>query len=76
MEIIETPHSSFQLSNINSPRKHNFLTSTPNNRKSFLKEGTLSISNIKENDVNMSSDSEEILPVTAESNYEAQVTDM
>ena len=75
LEIIET-QSSFQLSNINSPRKHNFLTSTPNNRNSFLKESTLSISNIKENDVNMSSNNEEILPITAEINYEAQVTDI
>ena len=40
----------------------------PNHRKSF------SISNIEEKDVNMSS--EEILPVTAESNYKVQVTDI
>ena len=75
-ENIDIPQSSFSVSNIDSPRKHNFLTSTPNNRKLFLKEGTLSISNIKENDVNILSNSEEILPVTAESNYEAQVTDI
>ena len=76
LENIDIPQSSFSVSDIDSPRKHNFLTSTPNNRKSFLKEGTLSISNIKEKDVNMSSNSEEIIPVTAESNYEAQVTDI
>ena len=46
----------------------------PNHRKSFLKEGTFSISNIEEKHVNMSS--EEILPVTAESNYKVQVTDI
>ena len=36
----------------------------------------MSISNIKENDLNLSSNNEEILPVTAEINYEAQVTDI
>ena len=62
LKSIEIPQSSFSVSNIESPRKQKFLTSTPNHRKSFLKESTLSISNIKEKDVNMSSNSGEILP--------------
>ena len=44
--------------------------------KLFLKEATLSISNIKEKDVNMSSNSKEIISVTTESNYDGQVTDI
>ena len=76
LENIEIPRSSFSVSNIDPPRKNNFLTSTPNNKKSFMKQGTLSISNIKVNDVNMSSHSEVMLPVTAESHYEGQVTDI
>ena len=44
--------------------------------KSFLKEATLSISNIKGKDVSMSSNSKEIISVTTESNYDGQVTDI
>ena len=75
LENTEIPRSSFSVSNIDPPRKNNFPTSTPNSKNSFMKQGTLSISNIV-NDVNMSSHSEVMLPVTAESNYEAQVTDI
>ena len=76
IENIEAPQSYLSLSDIDSPRKSNYLTSTPNNMKSFLKEPTLSISNIKEKDVNMSSNSKEIISVTTESNYDGQVTDI
>ena len=76
IENIVAPQSYLSLSNIDSPRKSNYLTSTPNNMKSFLKEATLSISNIKEKDVNMSSNSKEIISVTTENNYDGQVTDI
>ena len=76
IENIEAPRSYLSLSDIDSPRKSNYLTSTPNNMKSFLKEATLSIPNIKEKDVNMSSNSKEIISVTTESNYDGQVTDI
>ena len=76
IENIEAPPSYLSLSDIDSPRKSNYLTSTPNNMKSFLKEATSSISNIKEKDVNMSSNSKEIISVTTEINYDGQVTDI
>ena len=76
IENFEAPRSYLSLSNIDSPRKSNYLTSTTNNKKSFLKEPTLSICNIKEKDVNMSSNSKEIISVTTESNYDGQVTDI
>ena len=40
IENIEAPQSYLSLSEIDSPRKSNHLTSTPNNMKSFLKEAT------------------------------------